>query len=82
MFETPVETDMELVTRIVAANDIIQNSSGIFLSGCGRILYADFMLAFEVDGRKFEQLLQDAKWYVNYVNALYLQVTVTNVNKK
>ena len=29
MFETPVETDMELVTRIEAAYDIIQNTSGI-----------------------------------------------------
>ena len=31
LFETPVETDMELVTRIVAAYDIIQNTSGIFV---------------------------------------------------
>ena len=36
----------------------------------------------EVGGRQFEQLLQDAKWYVNCVNVLYLQVTVTNANKK
>ena len=27
MFETPVETDMELVASIVAAYDIIQNTS-------------------------------------------------------
>ena len=33
VFETPVETDMELVTRIVAAYDIIQNTSGIFCQG-------------------------------------------------
>ena len=31
VFETPVETDTELVTRIVAAYDIIQNTSGIFV---------------------------------------------------
>ena len=35
----------------------------------------------EAGGRQFEQLLKDAK-YVNCVNVQYLQVTVTNVNKK
>ena len=49
VFETPVETDIELVARIVTA--------------C-------------------EQLLSDAKWYINCVNVRYLQVTVTTVNKK
>ena len=31
VFETPVETDMELVTIIVVAYDIIQNTSSIFV---------------------------------------------------
>ena len=31
VFETPVETDLELVARMVAAYDIIQNTSGIFM---------------------------------------------------
>ena len=31
VFETPVETDLELVTRIVAAYDIIRNTSWIFV---------------------------------------------------
>ena len=46
MFET-VETDMELVTRIVAAYDITQNTSGI-LPECDRILYADVMFALRL----------------------------------
>ena len=50
MFETPVETDMELVTRIiVAAYGIIQNISGIFV----RVRH----FCIEVGGRQFEQLL-------------------------
>ena len=48
MFETQVETDMELVARIVAAYDIILNTSGIFLSGCGRILYVDVIFALRL----------------------------------
>ena len=55
-FETPVETDMELVTGIVAAYDIIQNTSG-YLSGCGRILYVNVIFCIEVGGHQFEQLL-------------------------
>ena len=31
VFETPVETDIELVARIVAAYDTIQNTSGIIV---------------------------------------------------
>ena len=31
VFETPVETDMELVTRTEAAYDFIQNTPGIFV---------------------------------------------------
>ena len=31
VLETPVETDIELFARIVAANDIIKNTSGIFV---------------------------------------------------
>ena len=47
MFETLVETDIELVARIVAAYDIIQTHQG-YLSGCGRILYADVMFALRL----------------------------------
>ena len=31
LFETPVETDMELVARVVAACDVIRNTPGIFV---------------------------------------------------
>ena len=44
MFEIPVETDMELVARIVAAYDIIHNTSGIFVR-VHRILYVDVIFA-------------------------------------
>ena len=81
MFETPVETDMELVTRIIVSYDIIQNTSGIFVR-VRQNLVRRCHFWFEDGGRQFEQLLYDAKWYVNCVNVLYLQVTVTNVDKK
>ena len=55
MFETPVETDMELVTRIVAANDIIQNTSGIFVKVQQNLVRRSFWI--EVGGCQFEQLL-------------------------
>ena len=81
MFETPVENNMELVTRIVDAYDIIQNTSGIFVRvRQNRVRRCHFCI--EVGGCQFEQLLRDAKWYVNCVNVLYLRVNVTNVNKK
>ena len=72
---------MELVTRIVAAYDNIQNTSGIF-NRVRQNLVRRCHFSIEVGGLQFEQLLQDAKWYVNCVNVPYLQVTVTNVNKK
>ena len=81
MFETPVETDMELVARIVAAYHIIQNTTGIFVR-VRQNLVRRCHVCIEAGDRQFEQLLQDAKWYVNCVNVMYLQVTVTNVNKK
>ena len=81
MFETPIETDVELVTRIVAAYDIIQNTSGIFVR-VRQNLVRRCHFSIEVGSREFEQLLQDAKWYVNCVTVLYLHVTVTNVNRK
>ena len=81
VFEIPVETDIELVVRIVAAYDIIHNTSEIFVR-VWQNLVCRCHFCIEFGGRQFEQLLQDAKWYVNCVNVLYLQVTVTNVNKK
>ena len=56
MFETSVETDMELVTRIVAAYDIIQNTSGIFVR-VRQNLVRRCRACIEVGGRQFEQLL-------------------------
>ena len=56
VFEAPVETDMELVTRIVAAYDIIQNTSGIFVS-VRQNLIRRCHVCIEVGGRQFEQLL-------------------------
>ena len=55
VFETPVEIDMELVTRIVAAYDI-QNTLGIFLR-----VRQNFVrrchFCIEIGDRQFEQLL-------------------------
>ena len=76
-----VETGIELVARIIAAYDIIQNTPGIFIRVQQKLLRRCHV-CIEVGGRQFEQLLQEAKWYVNCVNVLYLQVTVSNVNKK
>ena len=56
VFETPVETDMELVTRIVAAYDIILNTSGIFVR-VRQNLVCRCHVCIEVGGRQFEQLL-------------------------
>ena len=53
MFETPVETDMELVTRIVAAYDIIQNTSGIFVR-VRQNLARRCHVCIEVGGRQFD----------------------------
>ena len=71
---------MVLVARILAAYVIIQNTSGIF-ARVRQNLVRLCHFCIEVGGRQFEELLSDAKWYVNCVNVLYLQVTVTNVNK-
>ena len=67
MFETPVETDIELVAIIVAAYDIIQKTSGIFVR-VRQNLVRRCHVCFEVGGGEFEQLLEDAKWSVNCVN--------------
>ena len=58
MFETPVETNMELFTRIVAAYYyiIIQNTSGIFVK-VRQNLERRRHFCIEVGGRQFEQLL-------------------------
>ena len=56
MFENLVETDMKLVTRIVAAYDIIQNTSEIFVR-VRQNLVRRCHVYIEVGGRQFEQLL-------------------------
>ena len=56
MFETPVETDIELVAKIVAAYDIIQNTSGIFVR-VRQYLVRRCHVCNAVGGRQFEQLL-------------------------
>ena len=56
VFETPVETDIELIARIVAAYDIIQNTSGIFVR-VRQNLVRRCHVCIKVDGRQFEQLL-------------------------
>ena len=56
VFETPVETDMELVARIVAACDIIQNTSGIFVRLRQNVVHR-YLFCIDVGGRQFEQLL-------------------------
>ena len=56
VFETPVQTDIELVARIVAANDIIKNTSGIFVR-VRQNLVRRCHVCIEVGGRQFEQLL-------------------------
>ena len=56
VFETPVEMGMDLVARIVAASDIIQNTPGILVRvryNLVRRCYA----CIEVGGCQFEQLL-------------------------
>ena len=69
MFDTPVEMDMELVTRVVAAYGIIQITLGIFV-GMRENLVRRCHACIEVGGRQFGQLLLDAKWYVNCGNVL------------
>ena len=56
MFETPVETDMELVARIVAAYDIIRNTLGIFVR-VRQNHVCRCHACIEVGARQFEQLL-------------------------
>ena len=57
MFETPVETDMELVTRIVAAYDINKKkTSGIFVR-VRQNIERRCHFCIEVVGRQLEQLL-------------------------
>ena len=59
---------------------VVQNTPVIFVR-VRQNLVRRCHACIEVGGRHFEQLL-DAKWYVNCVNILYLQVIVTNANKK
>ena len=56
MFETTFETDIELVARIIAAYDIIQNTSGIFVRVRQNLL-SRCHFCIEVGGRQFELLL-------------------------
>ena len=56
VFETPVETDLELVARIVAACDIIRNIPVIFVR-VRQNLVRRCHACIEVGGRQFEQLL-------------------------
>ena len=56
VFETPVEWYMELVFRIVAAYDIIHNTSGIFVRVRQNVVRRCHF-CIEVGGRQFEQLL-------------------------
>ena len=56
VFETPVETNMELVARILAACDIIKNIPGIFVSE-RQNLVSRCHACIEVGDRQFEQLL-------------------------
>ena len=56
VFETPVETDMELVARIVAACDVIKNTPGIFFR-VRQNLVLQCHVCIEVGGRQFEQML-------------------------
>ena len=55
VLETLVEMDMELVTRIVAAYDIIRNTTRIFVS-VQQNLIRRCHFCIEVGGRQFEQL--------------------------
>ena len=56
VFETPVETNMELVARIVSPYDFIQNTSGIFVR-VRQNLVRRCHACIEIGGRQFEQLL-------------------------
>ena len=56
VFEIPVETDIELIARIVAAYDIIQNTSGIFVR-VRQDLVRRCHVCIEVGGCQIEQLL-------------------------
>ena len=56
VFETLVETDMELVARIVAAYNVIQNTAGIFVRVRQNIVRRRHT-CIEVGDRQFEQLL-------------------------
>ena len=56
LFETPVETDMELVARIVAAYDFIRNTPGILVRMLQNLVRRCHF-CIEVGGRQFEQQL-------------------------
>ena len=71
VFETPVETDMELVARIVAACDIIKTHQG-YLSGCGRILYTNVMLALRLVAVNLSNCCKMQNGTLIVFNVLYL----------
>ena len=56
VFETPVETDMDLVAWIVSACDIIQNTQGIFVRVLQNLV-CQCHACIEDGGRQFESLL-------------------------
>ena len=56
VFETPEETDMELVARIVASCDIIKNLPGTFVRA-RQNLVRRYHACIEVGDCQFEQLL-------------------------
>ena len=52
-----------------------------YLLGCGRILYVDVIFALKLVAVNLSNYCKMQNLYVNCVNVLYLQVTVTNINK-
>ena len=56
VFETPVETHIELISRIVAACDVIENTPGIFVR-VRQNLVRRCHACIEVGDSQFEQLL-------------------------
>ena len=71
-------TEQFEVGNLWSMKPVIQNTPGIFVR-VRQNLVRRCHACIEVGGRQFEQLLQDAKWYVNCVKILHLQVTVNNI---
>lgn len=56
VYETPVDTDMELIARIVAACNVIRNMPGVFQQ-VRQNLIRRCQACNEIGGRHFEHLL-------------------------